>query len=244
MKCAAALTLLLLLASAIAPAQERCGIAKDLMIRALERLSTVNAPASEVEDGVQLLKRASSECASLGDAWYYRSLFEKKVGHQNLADFALRQAKLVGSQAMDNKADPFHLAAPPRPGEKPNPAVHDKWALVVGISRFKDPTVPKLTYTAPDAEAFAAALKDPMFGKFKPDHVHLVTGEGATRDKIMEELNWMARMAGEEDLLVVYISGHGSSRNQDIADASYVITYDTETRDPINSMPPLFPCRS
>ncbi|HZU43122.1 MAG TPA: hypothetical protein VE994_10650, partial [Terriglobales bacterium] len=59
-------------------AQERCGAGKDLMVRALERVSTNSSP-SEIEDGIQLLKHATEECATLGDAWYYRSLFERKL---------------------------------------------------------------------------------------------------------------------------------------------------------------------
>src|ERR1700731_3047175 len=56
-----------------AQAQERCGLAKDFMVQALERVKI--GATSEIEDGLQLLKHANEQCTSFGDAWYYRSLF-------------------------------------------------------------------------------------------------------------------------------------------------------------------------
>src|SRR5579863_7341592 len=56
----------------------RCGVSKDFEVQALEQIKT--GATSEVEDGLQLLKHATEVCASLGDAWYYRSLFERKLG--------------------------------------------------------------------------------------------------------------------------------------------------------------------
>jgi hypothetical protein len=41
-------------------------------------------------------------CASFGDAWYYRSLFERKLGQVPKANYSLDKAKLFGSQAMDD----------------------------------------------------------------------------------------------------------------------------------------------
>ena len=57
---------------------ERCGVSKDFEVQALEQIKT--GTTSEVEDGLQLLKHATETCASFGDAWYYRSLFERKLG--------------------------------------------------------------------------------------------------------------------------------------------------------------------
>ncbi len=55
--------------------------------------------SSELEDANQLLKRAAELCGELGDAWYYRSLVERKLGHAVLADFAMRQAQKFPSDA-------------------------------------------------------------------------------------------------------------------------------------------------
>ena len=63
-----------LLASSLV-AQERCGAGTDLMVQALERVQPTSTP-SQLRDAVELLKHATSECISLGDAWYYRGLLE------------------------------------------------------------------------------------------------------------------------------------------------------------------------
>jgi len=210
-------------------AQERCGAGKDLMVRALERVSTNSSP-SEIEDGIQLLKHATEECATLGDAWYYRSLFERKLGQNSQADYALKKAQFNGSEAMDQKLDPFHLAAPPEPGETLPGNVHDKWALVIGVSKFRDPSI-NLEFTGKDATDFSALLTNPVYGRFQADHVHLVTDAQATTKRIKQELNWLARSAGRNDLAVIYLSSHGTPRQADIAGVNYIYTADTEVTD-------------
>src|SRR5579864_438953 len=90
--------------------QERCGVGKDYMVQALEQIKT--GSREEVENGLQLLKHANEQCTSLGDAWYYRSLFERKLGHTPLADYSLKKAQMFGSDAWNEKSDPFKLAAP------------------------------------------------------------------------------------------------------------------------------------
>src|SRR5258708_2555019 len=80
--CLAIASLWLISAGLVLPnpcfAQERCGLAKDFMVQALERIKT--GATNEVEDGLQLLKHANEQCLNLGDAWYYRSLFERRLG--------------------------------------------------------------------------------------------------------------------------------------------------------------------
>ncbi|MBU7017284.1 MAG: caspase family protein [Theionarchaea archaeon] len=44
----------------------------------------------------------------------------------------------------------------------------------------------------------------------RPDQMHILTDTRATRDNILNELNWLITEAVEGDLLVFYYSGHGS----------------------------------
>jgi hypothetical protein len=217
----------LLLYSFTAPlhAQEKCGAGTDLMVQALERVRP-DSPQNTIRDAVELLKHATNECPNLGDAWYYRSALERKIGNNRLADYSLEKARQVGSDAMQQKLDPFTLAAPPT-AAPPGP-VREKWALVVGISKFQDAGIPPLTYTTADASAFSKLLTNPTFGRFKPDHVHILTDSQATTSAIKQDLNWLARNAAPDDLVVIYISTHGSSRDMDTREVNYVITYDTQ----------------
>ncbi len=208
---------------------ERCGTGKDFEVQALEQIKT--GAQSEVEDGLQLLKHATEVCASYGDAWYYRSLFERKLGQIPRANYSLDKAKLFGSQAMDDGANPFVLAAPVKPGETKLPPVRSKWALVIGISQFSDPRL-KLNYTTKDARDFAAALVDPKAGRFPAANVHVLGDAEVSTRKFREELNWLARSAQEDDLAVIFVATHGTSRKEDTADVNYLVTSDTDLSSP------------
>jgi uncharacterized caspase-like protein len=223
-----AVLLLLFVTAAVPPVQaqgDRCGVSKDFEVQALEQIKT--GASSEVEDGLQLLKHATEVCASFGDAWYYRSLFERKLGQTPKANYSLDKAKLFGSQAMDDGANPFVLAAPPRPGETKLPPVRSKWALVVGISQFSDARL-SLHYTTKDARDFAAALTDPKVGRFPAANVHVLGDTQVPTRRFKEELNWLARSAQEDDLVVIFVATHGTSRKDDTVEVNYIVTSDTD----------------
>jgi len=220
----------------------RCGAGQDLVVQALERI-TPQSGNDAFEDALQLLKSAVAECPELGDAWYYRSLVEKRLGHAALANYAMDKARFNGSEALDQGLDPLVLSTPasrgiaaeegtetpvPAPVVKPGP-VRQKWALVIGISQFTDHEIPHLNYTTADANAFAAALEDPSIGQFPKDNVQVLTDAQATTKNIKEKLNWIARQADVNDLVVIYVATHGTPRTMDTAGgANYLITYDTE----------------
>ncbi len=245
MASAAGLALLILASSAVARADDdRCGAGKDLVVQALERVRPTSSDDA-FEDALQLLKHAVSTCAELGDAWYYRSLVEQRLGNARLAQYSLQKAQTFGSEAMQEGLNPFVLATPiqsralhesaPEKGEPPanTPAVagpvQQKWALVIGVGQFQDPAIPTLHYTTADAKAFALQLADPAIGRFPPDHVGVLLDDQATTKNIKEKLNWIARNAKPNDLVVIYVATHGSPRSDDSAGgANYIVTYDTD----------------
>jgi hypothetical protein len=96
-----------------------------------------------------------------------------------------------------------------------NRPVRDKWALIVGISNFQDSKL-NLKYPAKDAKDFNDYLLKE--GHFAADHVKLLTNEQATRANILSELGdkWLPRVANPDDLVVIYISSHGSASDMDI----------------------------
>jgi hypothetical protein len=219
----------------------RCGAGQDLVVQALERITPQSGNDAFV-DALELLKHAVSVCPELGDAWYYRSLVEKRLGHDTQAKYALDKAHFNGSDALDQGLNPLELSTPSSrgiPDKAPAPEasappvppgpVQQKWALVVGIGHFTDSEIPGLNYTTADATAFADALQDPSIGEFPANNVHVLTDEQATTKNIKEQLNWIARHAGADDLVVIYVATHGTSRTQDTAGgANYLVTYDTE----------------
>ncbi len=107
--------------------------------------------------------------------------------------------------------------------------IQDKWAVVIGCSHFADQRVPTLKYSAKDAQDFANYLTDPKFGKFKKDHVKVLTNEDASKVNIMDTIgdSFLPHAAMPGDLVVIYLSTHGSPAGADIRGVNYVIAYDT-----------------
>lgn len=211
---------------------QRCGSAMDYVVRARERLQPGLEP-QRIEDVLQLLKRASSLCPNLGDAWYYRHLVEKELGLERRARYSLRKAEEYRAVALNHGFNPFSSPAAPALPDLDDPSVvGGKWALVVGIGSFRDAKVPALSFTAKDASDFAALLRDPEYGRFRPENVRLLVDEQATTTGIKAALNWLARSAAAGDLVVLYLSSHGSPRASDTAGVSYVVTYDTDIANP------------
>lgn len=106
-----------------------------------------------------------------------------------------------------------------------NCPVKDKWAVVVGISNFEDPAM-NLKYAAKDATDFRNYLiKD---AHFQPDHVKLLIDKEATRQNIVSTIGdgWLKRVANPDDLVVLYISTHGSSAKQEAGSANFIVPYD------------------
>jgi caspase domain-containing protein len=212
-----------------------CPVSKDLVVRALELVSE-NPSRDDLTNGILLLKQAEEACDENGDAWYYRSLFERKLGQGN-PQYSLGKARERRSDALRDGEDPFRLSTPSTRGvrlaqssqEIRNAGVAQKWALVVGVSNFRDPHL-NLKYTGKDAISMAALLKDPALGRFAPDHVKLIQDSEATTINVKAGINWLARQAGENDLVVIYIATHGTARDQDTAGVNYMVTFDTDVK--------------
>lgn len=108
-----------------------------------------------------------------------------------------------------------------------NVPIGDKWALVIGISKFADSSI-NLQYSAKDASDFASFLRTQA--NFTPDHVHLLTNEKATRAEIMGQLGqtWLPRVARPQDLVIIYLSTHGSPSTIDAGSVNYLVAYDSQ----------------
>jgi len=117
------------------------------------------------------------------------------------------------------------FAAPLEPNMLSVP-VKDKWALVVGISSFANPSL-NLKFAAKDATDFRNFLVSQC--NFAEDHVRLLVNDKATTSRILDQLgdSWLPRVAMPDDLVVVFISSHGSPSDMDVRGVNYVVGYDT-----------------
>lgn len=118
-------------------------------------------------------------------------------------------------------------AASPDDESKP---VADKWALVIGISKFKDSSH-DLKFAAKDALSFKDYLLNE--GKFATDHVVTLTDQDATRENILAAIGdkWLPRVVGQDDLVIIFISSHGSSSSMDVNEWNYLVAHNTDTKN-------------
>ena len=210
------------------------GAARDRLNEVLEHL-LVDSAAKDIDHALSGIRSALDLDPNLGDAYYFRQLCLKRLKKDEAQQGRdLTAAKKHGSEALAEGLDPFKLAVPKLYADLG--AVDQKWALVVGTSKFNAQTgATPLNYADADASAFADLLRDPRVGRFPPEKVFLLTNAQATTAQIKARLNTIARRAGSRDVVVVYFSTHGSSRSDDHRGVSYLYTYDTDvtSRDSI-----------
>lgn len=116
------------------------------------------------------------------------------------------------------------LQPAPRSDVPPGP-IRNRFALVVGVGQFRHGIQP-LEYAARDAMNFFQFVTDPRRGQFRPEDVMLLTQHNATRANIASAFDRLRQIAGEDDLVVVYMSSHGSP--PDKRGAVNIVTHDTE----------------
>ncbi len=116
-------------------------------------------------------------------------------------------------------------AGPSLAQETEGQAINDKWAVVVGISKFNDESL-NLKYAANDAKDFYKYLVNN--GHFAPDHVTLLTDEQATRQNVLSTIceRWLPTLVKPNDLVVIYYSSHGSPADNNVGGVNYILTHD------------------
>lgn len=108
--------------------------------------------------------------------------------------------------------------------------IKDKWAVVIGVSKFSNPSIPQLRYPAKDATDFCNFLVAKE--NFARDHVLLLTDEKATKVGLLEAFGdgWLPQRVMKDDLVVVYISTHGSPADR--AGENFICAYDSDPDHP------------
>ncbi|MCP3097270.1 caspase family protein [Myxococcus sp. K15C18031901] len=108
----------------------------------------------------------------------------------------------------------------------------ERHALLIGISQYDDDAWNDLRYPGKDAEDLGRALADPRHGGFRSVTV-LNQPEQTTRAAVLEALRELAaRPWRPKDVLVVYVSGHGTLARDARGELQrYLVMRDTRFRD-------------
>jgi WD40 repeat protein len=98
------------------------------------------------------------------------------------------------------------------------------YVLAVGVSDYADPKL-KLSFAAKDAGDFAAAMERQKGGLYRDVVVKLLTDGHATKDEILDGLDWILRETTSKDVAMILFAGHGvNDRNG----RYYYLPYNTD----------------
>jgi hypothetical protein len=112
--------------------------------------------------------------------------------------------------------------------------VREKYALIIGISRYRNNSrgVQNLEYADVDARALYDLLQQPTAGGFARENMLLLANEDATLARIRSALTSFVAQASENDLLLIFFAGHGDG-DPKAQQNLYLIAHDTS----IDAMP-------
>lgn len=107
-----------------------------------------------------------------------------------------------------------------------------RWAVVIGVGEYRDPTIVDLKYAADDARSFHDFLRSPAagLGGVPENHVTLLVDGDATARNIRSALTTFLRQSTPDDVILIYLVGHGTPDPYRPGDL-YLVAHDTEIGD-------------
>ena len=138
----------------------------------------------------------------------------------------------ISLEVVDSKHNQrtIHIpVAAPAADSRPIRFTGEKFALVIGISRFgaKQGAPPELTGAASDADQFAELLV--TAAGFKKQNIQLLRDENATSEQMRIGFRDFVARAQRDDLLLIYVATQGV-HDPDHPEHAYLAGYDTQIR--------------
>lgn len=82
------------------------------------------------------------------------------------------------------------------------------YVLAIGVSRYADKNL-TLGFAAKDAMDFASAILKQKTGIYRDVVVKTITDERATKDNVLDGLEWLQKETTSKDVAMLFIAGHG-----------------------------------
>jgi len=82
------------------------------------------------------------------------------------------------------------------------------YVLAVGISKYEDKNL-TLDFAAKDATDFAEAIQKQKGELYRDVAIKLLANEKATKDEILDGLDWIQKETTSKDVAIVFLAGHG-----------------------------------
>lgn len=125
------------------------------------------------------------------------------------------------------------VSAPARVGER--------WAVVIGIDRYKDPAISSLRYATADAESVFRFLT--TMGGVKSSNARLLVNKDATQRNIRQVLgDFLRQKALNEDEVIIYYAGHGTTEPDQGVEgglAKYLVPWDADPQSLFSTAIPM-----
>jgi len=102
-----------------------------------------------------------------------------------------------------------------------------RYAVVVGISDYKDTRIPDLKYADADAQSFYDFITSPIGGNFNKENVLLLKNEQATLKNVKLAITNFLKKAIDTDFVVIFMACHGESE-PDRPNNIYLLMHDSE----------------
>lgn len=150
---------------------------------------------------------------------------------QDLPDKKIKMDKQEGSKEIDVASIAHAGGQFLRGSLQPKQYFEDKhiqrYAVVVGISDYKDPKIPDLKYADADAQSFCDFITSPIGGNFLKENVLLLKNEQATLKNVKIALTNFLKKAIDTDFVVIYMACHGEPE-PDRPSNLYLLMHDSE----------------
>ena len=82
------------------------------------------------------------------------------------------------------------------------------YVLSVGVSKYEDKDL-TLKYAGKDARDFVAAMQKQKGLLYRDVVIKILTDQQATKDEIMDGLEWLQKETTSKDIAMIYLAGHG-----------------------------------
>jgi tetratricopeptide (TPR) repeat protein/uncharacterized caspase-like protein len=141
-------------------------------------------------------------------------------------------AKPARPASSSQSARPIPTVAPmatpaPEPTPTPTPEVGPRtFALLVGVGKYAAPTISPLAFPAGDAQGLKKALTDPKLGNIPADRVLTLTDAEATKDAILNAVDFFKPKMRADDRMIVFLAGHGIAKDVGAKARSWFLPHD------------------
>lgn len=100
------------------------------------------------------------------------------------------------------------LPIPVGSGASPKGERGDLYVLAIGVSSYRAREL-QLLYPAKDARDFADLLQAQQHGLYREVSARVLTDQSATKDNILDGLEWLQKQPTAHDVAVLFLAGHG-----------------------------------